>query len=540
MRSLILGAGIALLLLINTNTACAQDILFNKYYCIGCRGDTPESIICIGDSILVIGTNSFSFNFENIYLGYGILILDVNGEELSSSFIEDYPLGYYHEWHCLTKFEDGDFVIAGRKQEQEGFDCMIARYHPDGTEVWHSYLGHTDIIDVTRAIAIHPDGGIMLVVHTKYNGEDYDIMLVKLNGDGVEEWRQYYGWPGNDDARSITILPDTTMVIGGGGMELDDDPEEGIQDGMLLHVDQYGEPLDTVIFGGDTITGYPSFYRINDHLLLVNAQNLPNNGLFSNVVSFVNMINSNSLTLWSKEYIDTMPIAIWDLEVTELNDILICGLDYNVPSEITDYTQTEKTKTGFVTKLDSMGNEQWYRQYVFTDALGMESDQLHDLTTDSQGNIYAVGYALVDHPDGSDGMDYSIALLKLGPDGCIEPGCTDTVLYLNGETTYTIGSDTITAIQQQFIHQSYFTISPNPISQGGQAVMRLYNELNSDAELRIYDASASILKSYKLPQGAKEMSLDGIQGLGAGIYFAALVRANGVIVETRKIVLMGH
>jgi|GEM_PF-6187296 len=534
MKNLIITAGLCLLLL--SVWTHAQDTYFNKYYCVTCdKGDQAESIICIGDSLLVIGTISITEIDQYLYWSIGMKFIGVNGESVNSIFIENYPKIAGPWWHCLEKFDNGDFIIAGKMHEPGmNYDCYLARYHPDGTEVWHTFIGHTDIIDDSRGIAIHPDGGIVLVAQTKYNGIDYDIMLVKLNGDGEEEWRHYYGWPGNDDARSITILPDTTMIIGGGGMELDDDPEEGIQDGMLLHVDQYGEPLDSLIFGNHSHHGYCRFIQSNSNLNMISTLDTIININDNPVIYYMASMNFDGQLNWLKYFNGPYQKAIWDFEIVKDDAIIICGNDRNLPLDIEEHTLYEKIRTGFVTKLDSMGNELWYRQYVFTDAYSASSDQLRDLTTDSHGNIYVVGWASLDHLDGSNGIAIAIALLKLAPDGCIEPGCTDTVLYVNGETQYTVGIDTISAVTQAFVHQTYFTISPNPVV-GAEAVIRFYNALTQDAIIRLYDGSARMHREYLLPAGTNEYRIDNIDALVSGIYYVSYLR-DGVIKETRRVI----
>ena len=71
----------------------------------------------------------------------------------------------------------------------------------------------------------------------------------------------------------------------------------------------------------------------------------------------------------------------------------------------------------FLAKHDSGGNLVWKKRQT-----GFSQDYFTNLAVDALGNIYITGWGHID----VDSLSYLISptvLLKLGPDGCFEPGC---------------------------------------------------------------------------------------------------------------------
>lgn len=512
-----------------------QETRFLKYYSIMDGNDQGEVISFLPDSSLMIGTSSF-YNDENneLQVGMGIYNLNKDGSINYSvmQLEEENTMGLFFQ-RVIPDFYGGYLVgpaYFNWAADQSG-DYLIIKYNMQGEVEWIRSWG-TQSNEGIKGICKLPNGNIAVAGTTNEYDEYFDISVFILDSIGNILHSNIFGWEGREAMLRISAMSDTTLVLGGASRNIDPIHEDN--EGFLMRLNSEADSLYTVKYYSEGEHGICSFKPYKSDLQLLSASDIeiPNEGLeFAHFFSRQDMYGN---PLWT-HYLETpLSKAVFDFEVDVHEDIIFTGTDSNLPEDIDLYTDYDKDYVGMVGKLDSLGNELWYRQYVLAD--GKFSDDFHALTSDAAGNIYITGFSWQYVNDLPFALDQTV-MLKLGPDGCFEPGCTEEVLYLRGDSTYVVGLDTITAIQQQFIHQSYFTISPNPITQGGQAVMRLYNELNSDVELRIYDAQARMLKSYRISTGTRELILDDMQEIDAGIYFASLVRSDGKIVETRKIVI---
>ena len=154
---------------------------------------------------------------------------------------------------------DGGIVAVGRT-DAAGFtklDFGVVRYTPDGTPDPGFGTGgivKTDILgggDQANAVAVQPDGKIVVAGFATRNGIDSDFALVRYNADGTLD--PSFGTDGivttdlgtrGDDARAIAIQPDGRIVVAG-------TPDEDI---ALARYTTGGTLDATFGHGGTTIT----------------------------------------------------------------------------------------------------------------------------------------------------------------------------------------------------------------------------------------------------------------------------------------------
>jgi uncharacterized delta-60 repeat protein len=146
--------------------------------------------------------------------------LDAGGAALTSISFEDDVV------YDAVVQPDGKLVVAGVGAAQPGArDVALARYNPDGSpDAGFRYGGKayfaTNLDEYGRAIALQPDGKIVIAGNTEFSGQDFAVY--RLNADGTRDgtfnvvgYRIIVFGEGDDVARAVAILPDGKILVGG-------------------------------------------------------------------------------------------------------------------------------------------------------------------------------------------------------------------------------------------------------------------------------------------------------------------------------------
>ena len=104
-----------------------------------------------------------------------------------------------------------------------GFDIAVLKLDDDGAYQWHTFYGGTGI-DNGDAIVVDESGGVYITgdsaatwdtpLHAYSGG--YDIVILKLDGDGAYRWHTFYGSGSNHDfGRGITLDGGNNVYVTG-------------------------------------------------------------------------------------------------------------------------------------------------------------------------------------------------------------------------------------------------------------------------------------------------------------------------------------
>jgi len=168
---------------------------------------------------------------------------------------------------------DEGFIIAAEGGSGSNLDAWIVKIDKDGNEEWNKYFGgyHHDIF---FAVELTPDNGFIFLGFTRsYNViEIRDYYLVKTDSLGNEEWSKTYNGIGGDDwGRRIKNTPDGGYIFTGASKNL-----SGFAQLLLIKIDNVGEEewrkeygdsksaqgrgLDLTSDGGYIISGKYDYY----------------------------------------------------------------------------------------------------------------------------------------------------------------------------------------------------------------------------------------------------------------------------------------
>ncbi len=188
------------------------------------RSDIATALVVQPDGkILVTGTvedDTSQFHFAVVrYLPNGMLdpTFDSDGKAIG---------GFYGFAEAMALQPDGKIVVAG-----SGFhggsngDITLSRYNPDGTPDGSFGTGgtvHTDfggLLDVPAAVLLLPGGKLVVVGSTETNVTSSDIALVRYNADGSPDGtfggagRIAIDFGGGEVAMDAVLQPDGRIVV---------------------------------------------------------------------------------------------------------------------------------------------------------------------------------------------------------------------------------------------------------------------------------------------------------------------------------------
>jgi uncharacterized delta-60 repeat protein len=149
---------------------------------------------------------------------------------------------------------NGDIVTVGYASSEiqaNDWDIWIRRLTPDGTEVW-TVLREAEGGDRAQALAVLPDGDLVVGGFVYVPGNTWDAWLARYSGAGELVWERSDDGPGGfaDAVNDIAVTPDGTLIVGGYNFVED----EGF-DAFVRHYDGDGELIWTHdIRGSGTVT----------------------------------------------------------------------------------------------------------------------------------------------------------------------------------------------------------------------------------------------------------------------------------------------
>ena len=111
----------------------------------------------------------------------------------------DFGGGSDDQAFSLEQHRDG-YVVAGyTKSHGESSDAYVVKVDLDGNLVWEKTFGGRNTEEVAQSISKTSDGGYILAGKTnQYTYGAYDLYLLKLDSNGIEQWSQVFGGE-NDD-----------------------------------------------------------------------------------------------------------------------------------------------------------------------------------------------------------------------------------------------------------------------------------------------------------------------------------------------------
>lgn len=217
----------------------------------GERSDYGNAICQVdgGGYVIVGSTWSFGAGESDAYL----LRIDEKGDKVWS---RTFGGRYYERASSVQQTGDGGCIVTGWTTSfgSGGIDIFLLKMDGDGNEQWRkTYGGALD--DYAHSVFSTRDGGFILSGSTlSFGASRTDAYVVKTDHWGDVEWGKLYGGAGDEFGRSIIqtakggyLLAGYTNSFGSGSV-----------DAYFVNMDSIGDTLWTRTHGGDEIDGCSS------------------------------------------------------------------------------------------------------------------------------------------------------------------------------------------------------------------------------------------------------------------------------------------
>ncbi len=215
LKRLSIVAVLVALSLIGFFETSAQDVLgWEKVYGAINGPDEAKAIVEMQDHGLVMVGYSNSFgNANQIYT----IRTDVDGTELWSNI--EGTAGQEMGLDVTVAHDQDGVVIVGNGNDlvNGGKDVILFKLDDSGVKQWTKFFSTTgDNDDEALSIAPTNDGGYIITGYTEDVATgNKDVFLWKVDGNGDEEFRKFYGNPLDDIGTAVIQKPNGNFVVTG-------------------------------------------------------------------------------------------------------------------------------------------------------------------------------------------------------------------------------------------------------------------------------------------------------------------------------------
>ncbi len=174
------------------------------------------------------------------------------GESMRASSFNTFRTIYENEQtdqgiSLLESSIDNQYIIAGKSSSfgDFGHDGFLTKVEDDGQTLWLEAFGGANP-EAIYDLAETPDGGFILVGSTEsYGSMLKDVLVIKVDQNGVLEWTNTYGGNDLDEGKSVYIGEDGLLYLIGYTRSFG----FGEADIWLIVIDAQGNQLNSHTFG---------------------------------------------------------------------------------------------------------------------------------------------------------------------------------------------------------------------------------------------------------------------------------------------------
>lgn len=445
----------------------------------------------------------------------------------------------------------GNVYVTGRSDNggTTFSDFTTIKYNSSGVQQWVAlYNGTASGIDEGDAIAVDNTGNVYVAGRSPGTGTDLDIVTVKYNSTGIEQWVRRFNGTSNlyDYPYAITLTPTGDVAVAGmtinAGTGSDFTVIKYNSAGTLMWSRTYNNPS---VNGGDFARSI-----VSDQSGNIIAVGYVDNGPVNKYDFLTVKYNPDGVQQWYNFYNSTSGVTelAYDVALDNSGNVYVTGGGISaVASE----------DSNFITvKYNSSGALQWAQFYngpasqvdvarsVFVDAQGNAyitggsgslagddyatikyspagvlmwvkryngpangNDYTNSIAVDNLGNVFVTGRSL------GIGCDYDFATIKYTPFVGIEPGSNEIPGAYD-------------------LRQNY----PNPFNP--ETIISFDIPKDGNVSLNVYDINGRLtanLINGNLKAGTYNYNFNA-EGLSSGIYFYTLTA--GPYNNTKKMIVM--
>ena len=198
----------------------------------------------------------------------------------------------------VIQTEDGGYLVVGNRinDQRQDSDVWLIKTNSQGDSIWTKTYGSLGDDIGSDIIQIENNGYILLGSTTSYGDGDYNILLVKIDDSGNEEWVQNYGVGSDDFGQAVLESRNGGYII----QFLVEGYGDGNKSVGLLRVDLSGNLIWSKAFGGTMNTKSKMFSEINSNEYISVCSQIDYSTNSSN--AWLIKINDNGEIIWEKTF----------------------------------------------------------------------------------------------------------------------------------------------------------------------------------------------------------------------------------------------
>ncbi|MFQ6613084.1 MAG: hypothetical protein ACE5D2_08300 [Fidelibacterota bacterium] len=303
--------------------------------------DRANAIIQARDGNLLVAGETYSFG-QGTY-DMWLINLDVDG---NISWHRTYGGSGIERAYDLCQAQDKGFVLTGFTEApgRGSSDVIILKTDSLGNQEWSQTYGGEGI-DRGYGICNLGNRGYAIAGYTTSNTSGgLDMLILRVDKNGYKLWEINYGGKKDDQARAILFTSDGGLIVAGGTYS----EGSGLEDLICLRLDLEGKVLWKKVYGGKLSDGATAVAETVDGGFILTGYTESESAGYQDV--WLLKLDNNGDQLWSRTFGGPTTDEANAVKQTSDDGYIVSGL-----SKSTGYRETDV----WVIKTDSQGRKEW-------------------------------------------------------------------------------------------------------------------------------------------------------------------------------------
>jgi hypothetical protein len=362
----------------------------------------------------------------------------------------------------------GGYIVAGYTSDStvNDTDAFVVRLNTSGDTIWtFTYNGPLSKKDLFYKVIPTSDNGFALCGYTNsVTGLSDDMLILKLNSSGQQQWVKFYGGSGKERAQDILETPSGNLCIVGYTTSA---PAQ-YYDAIFIRTNSSGDTLWTRRYGSTNYDDANTLKRLSDGGFILGGQS--SNGA-NGLDQYLIRTNSSGDTIWTKRFGTPLTDNIESIALATGGFVLAGGTNSLTSGDNGYLVKTDTGGTVLWTKI--FGGDQpddFHTVFVTADdglvacgttrSYGQQKPNMWLMRTTSNGDsIWAKTY-------GGDNHDHGYCGFPTSDGGFIATGHTGSFGF-NYEEGYVVKTDTGGNVSTKLTYTTVYSIvSPNTSTCG--------------------------------------------------------------------------